>query len=243
MALEIRIVPALTDNYVYLLRDTATGTVGVVDPSTPEEVIAEVEKSGWEKPKFIFNTHHHWDHVGGNEKLQSKYGAELLCSVVDEKRVPGKVRQTLAEGARFALGESQMQVMEIPGHTLGHIALYFPEAKAVFVGDTLFGMGCGRLFEGTIQQMWNSLSRLKALPEDTNVYCGHEYTMNNGRFAMKVDPSNQDVVQRTKWAAEIRKKNGFTIPFSIGEENKTNPFLRADTAATFGSLRKRKDDF
>jgi len=247
--LEVVMVPVLSDNYAYLLRDRRSGQVAVVDPSEAEPLIRSWEKLKWEKPALVFNTHHHWDHVGGNEVLQQQFGCEIVCSKFDQKRVPGKIGRTLGEGDLLSLGSVRFQAMEIPGHTLGHLALYARSESAVFVGDTLFGMGCGRLFEGTPEMMWHSLSRFKALPGETRVYCGHEYTESNGRFALSVEPENLAIIERMKAVRELRQAGKFTVPFCIEEELRTNPFFRVDLQSRlpaverFADLRHLKDHF
>lgn len=254
--MEIRLIPALTDNYAYLLHDPQSGEVAVVDPSEAAPVVAAWQSSGWPKPTWILNTHHHWDHVGGNEALQQQFGAQIACSVTDAGRVPGEVSRRLAEGDRFSLGAAEAEILGIPGHTLGHIAFYFAGAGAVFVGDTLFGMGCGRLFEGDPPMMWRSLARLRGLPAETRVYCGHEYTEANAAFAVTIEPENPELRARRDRVHSDRRAGRPTIPFTIAEERATNPFLRSDLpaigqrlstgndpVATFAELRRQKDGF
>jgi hydroxyacylglutathione hydrolase len=253
--LEIDLVPCLRDNYAYLLRDRATGATGIVDPSEAEPVLKALARRGWTLT-HILNTHHHWDHTGGNPALKAKTGAIVVGPKPDEARIP-EIDVALDEGERWKLGEAEARILFIPGHTRGHIAFWFPESKAVFCGDTLFAIGCGRLFEGTPQQMWSSLGKLRALPPDTRVYCGHEYTQANARFALTVEPENAKLRARAAEVDAARAKGLPTIPSTIAEERDTNPFLRADQAglarnlglagadpvAVFAEVRRRKDHF
>lgn len=253
--LEIALVPCLKDNYAYLLRDPATGAVAVVDPSEAAPVEKALKVRGW-KLTHILNTHHHWDHTGGNHALKAASGAVVVGPRPDKERIPD-IDVALGEGESFKLGEAEARILFIPGHTRGHIAFWFPESKAVFCGDTLFAIGCGRIFEGTPQQMWSSLGKLKALPEDTRVYCGHEYTQANARFALTVEPQNAALAARARAVDAARAKGLPTIPSTIGEERATNPFFRADESsiaetlgltgadavAVFAEVRRRKDNF
>jgi hydroxyacylglutathione hydrolase len=252
--LEIRQVPVLRDNYVYLLREPETGAVAAVDPSVAGPVIAALDKLGW-KLTHILNTHHHSDHTGGNLELKARYGAIVVGPLADRARIPG-IDVALAEGDTLKFGNEEAKVFDVPGHTHGHCAFWFPKSRALFCGDTLFLMGCGRLFEGTPAQMWRSLSKLKALPGDTRIYCGHEYTQANARFALTIEPGNKDLVARAKRVDELRAQGRSTLPGNIAEELATNPFLRADNkdlqkardrlgdaVATFASIRLAKDSF
>jgi hydroxyacylglutathione hydrolase len=252
--LEIRQVPVLRDNYVYLLREPETGSTAAVDPSVSGPVIAALDNLGW-KLTHVINTHHHHDHTGGNLELKAHYGAIVVGPLADRARIPG-IDVALAEGDTLKFGKEEAKVFDVPGHTRGHCAFWFPHSRALFSGDTLFLMGCGRLFEGTPAQMWNSLGKLKALPHDTRVYCAHEYTQNNARFALTVDPGNADLRARARQVDQMRAQNIPTVPGTIGEELLTNPFLRADqpdlqqavgtpgdAVATFAEIRHRKDVF
>ena len=253
--LEIALVPCLKDNYAYLLRDPATGAVGVVDPSEAAPVEAALSAHGWTLT-HILNTHHHWDHTGGNPALKAATGAVVVGPKADRERIP-LIDVAVDEGETFKLGQAEAQILFIPGHTRGHIAFWFPESKAVFCGDTLFAIGCGRTFEGTPQQMWSSLGKLKVLPADTRVYCGHEYTQANARFALTVEPENAALQSRARAVDAARAKGLPTIPSTIGEERATNPFFRADersiaatvglagedAVAVFAEVRRRKDNF
>jgi len=255
MTLEIHAVPVLTDNYVYLLREPEADAVAAVDPSVAAPVLAALERLGW-RLTHILNTHHHWDHTGGNLELKAHTGCTIVGPKADAARIPG-IDVALAEGERYRFGAETAEVFDIPGHTRGHIAFYFPESKALFCGDTLFSLGCGRLFEGTPAQMWDSLSKLRRLPPDTKIYCGHEYTQSNARFALTIDPGNAALRARAKEAAALREKNLPTVPAVMASECAANPFLRADDPAlaralemetadpveVFAEVRRRKDAF
>ena len=255
MALDVRLVPLLKDNYAYLLRDGASGKTAIVDPSESEPVLRLLAKLDY-KLDYILNTHHHPDHSGGNVGIKEATGATVVGPQADRERIPA-IDVALADGEHFRLGEADSEVMDIPGHTRGHIAFWFGGDNAVFCGDTLFALGCGRTFEGTAEQMWTSLKRLRALPPATRIYCGHEYTQANARFALTVEPANPALKAR---AAEIDRLRGAgqpTIPSTIAEERATNPFLRADQpevakgiglaghdpVAVFAETRLRKDSF
>ena len=253
--LEVRLIPALSDNYIHLLRDAATGTVGIVDPSEAEPAIEALGALGW-RPTYILNTHHHPDHTAGNTELKRLYGATVIGPAADRDRIPD-IDRAYRDGETFQFGGQAVQVLDVPGHTRGHIAFWFEESEAVFTGDTLFAMGCGRLFEGTPEQMWRSLSKIAALPGETRVYCGHEYTQGNARFAVTVDPENTVLKARAKEIDALRAKGQPTLPSTIGQERATNPFLRADQPAlafavglpasdpvpVFAAIRQRKDHF
>jgi len=249
---ELELVPVLADNYVYLVREPESGAVAVVDPSVADPVIEALEHRGW-SPEVILNTHHHPDHVGGNSGIKARYNCPIVAPAADRHRISGVDE----EGDTVILGAGEGRVLEVPGHTSGHIAYHFPEQKALFCGDTLFSLGCGRLFEGTPEQMWESLSKLKALPEDTLACCAHEYTRANGRFALTVDPENKALQTRMKEVEALRREGQPTVPSSLGVEKEANPFLRpdsptiratlempdADDVAVFAEVRRRKDRF
>lgn len=226
MALEIVQYGALKDNYNYLLRDGETGTVAVIDPSEAAPTVRELEARGWPL-HMILNTHHHWDHTDGNAELKVRYGAEVYGYAGDAARIAG-LDHPVQEGDTVLVGNAQAAVLFVPGHTSGHIAFHFAKDKALFCGDTLFLMGCGRLFEGTPQQMHHSLQKLAALPDDTQVYCGHEYTSVNGKFSQSVDPNNAALKERMNTVRRLRAKKQPTVPAPLGLEKATNPFLRPD---------------
>jgi len=252
--LVIRQLLVLKDNYVYLLHDAATNTTAAVDPSVAPPVLEALRREGWPLT-HILNTHHHHDHTGGNVELKAATGCTIVGPRADRDRIPG-IDVALGEGETYKLGSDESRVYDVPGHTRGHIAYWFRDSRALFCGDTLFLMGCGRLFEGTPEQMWRSLSKLKALPPETRVYCGHEYTQANARFALTVEPQNRDLVARSERVNALRAEGKSTIPGNLREELATNPFLRADVpalqadsgapgdpVATFASIRRRKDNF
>lgn len=234
MSLEIVTVPCLRDNYAYLLCDGATGTVAVVDAPDAEAIVAALAARGW-TPSLLLITHHHADHVGGIEALRVRYGARVAGAAADAGRLPA-LDIALASGDRLAVGESIAEVIDVPGHTIGHVAYYFPDSAALFSADSLMVMGCGRLFEGSPEQMWDTLSRLSALPDDTLVYSGHEYAESNLRFALSIDPNNQKLQERAKEIAALRQIGAATIPARLDLERATNPFLRAADPAFKGLL-------
>jgi hydroxyacylglutathione hydrolase len=255
MALEIQLVPCLKDNYAYLLHEPVSGETAAVDPSEAEPVLAAARARGW-RLSHVLNTHHHHDHTGGNLALRQATGARIVGPAADRERIPG-IDLALEEDEVFRLGDRAGMVMFIPGHTRGHIAFHFADDQAVFCGDTLFALGCGRMFEGTAPQMWDSLKKLRCLPGPTRVYCGHEYTQANARFALTVEPGNAALVRRAAGIDTTRAAGKPTIPSTMAEECATNPFLRADDPATaaaaglpgadpvevFAAIRARKDKF
>lgn len=239
MPLKVWILPALRDNYIYVLKNESH--TAVVDPSEAAPVIQFLRKKKWPLD-FIFNTHHHFDHTGGNLELKKIWQSQILGSQKDKNRIPG-IDKTLSDGEVFCFGKTEAKVIFIPGHTSGHIAFYLTKEKYLFPGDTLFGIGCGRLFEGSPEEMFNSLGRLKRLPKETLVYCGHEYTQANGRFALTVDKDNLSLKKRMEKVQRLREQGQPTVPFTLGEDLKTNPFLKAKTAAALADLRAQKDCF
>jgi hydroxyacylglutathione hydrolase len=237
--LEIVAVPAFSDNYIWLVRDEASGETVVVDPGDAAPALAEVERRGWRVTQ-VWNTHHHWDHSGGNLAMKETTGCTVSGPAAEN--IPGR-DVALAEGGELRIGDHIGRAIEIPGHTLGHIALIFDEDRIAFVGDTLFAMGCGRLFEGTAQQMYHSLQRLAGLPQDTALYCGHEYTLANARFAAHAEPGNGAIASRLEQVAALRASGEITLPTSVAQERDTNPFVRASNWEEFARLRAEKDSF
>lgn len=235
--LEIVPVPAFTDNYIWMVHDPDSGETAVVDPGDAAPALAEADRRGWTITQ-VWNTHHHWDHTGGNQAVKDATG----CTVSGPAAEAIKVRDVgLSEGSALRIGAHDGRVIEIPGHTLGHIALVFDHARVAFCGDTLFAMGCGRLFEGTAEQMHTSLQRLVALPEDTELYCGHEYTLANARFAAHAEPDNPAITLRLKEVEQMRADGLVTLPTTVAAERATNPFVRASTWQEFAALRAEKD--
>jgi hydroxyacylglutathione hydrolase len=251
MPIQIEIVPCLSDNYAYLVKSGAS--CAVVDPSEPEPVQAALAKTGW-KLNHILNTHHHLDHTGGNLALKQETGAVIVGPGKDAARIPG-LDVGVDEGSGWEFDGRKVQVLEVPAHTRG--AITFVIDGNAFTGDTLFAMGCGRLFEGDPAMMWNSLSKLMTLPDDTQVWCGHEYTQSNGRFALTLEPGNEALAARMEIVNAARAKGAPTVPSTMRLEKQTNPFLRPDNAeirkslgmekagdvAVFGEIRARKDKF
>jgi hydroxyacylglutathione hydrolase len=253
--LEIERVPALKDNYLWLIREPEADAVAVVDPAEAAPVEARLAARGW-RLTHILNTHHHRDHTGGNLELKSRWNATIVGPRADRDRIPG-IDIEVGEGDQYRFGAETAEVFDIPGHTRGHIAYWFAGSEALFCGDTIFALGCGRLFEGTPEQMWRSLSKLMPLPGATRVYCAHEYTQANARFALTVDGGNPELVTRAREVDALRARGEATVPSTLAEERATNPFLRADRpalaqavglpsgdpVAVFAEIRRRKDNF
>lgn len=253
MPLEIVTVACLSDNYAYLVRDGESGTVALVDAPEADPIEAALDGRGWDLGAILI-THHHGDHVAGVDALRSRYGAKVVGAKADAHRLP-RLDRELAEGDSGGTDAFAAQVLDVPGHTVGHIAYYFPEAGALFSADSLMALGCGRLFEGTPEQMWSSLSKLAALPPETMVYSGHEYSESNARFALTIDPDNPDLVDRARRIGEARSRGEPTVPVTLALEAATNPFLRASDpglksrlglakssdAQVFAEIRRRKD--
>ena len=254
-AFEIEIVPALSDNYVYLAHDAEADATAVVDPAEAPPVFEALSRRGW-RLTHILNTHHHFDHIGGNAELIEAFSPVLVGPRADSARIPG-LDVEVGDGDTYTVGTQTAKVFDVPGHTSGHIAFWFGGSRALFCGDTLFALGCGRMFEGTAEQFWASLSKLRALPDDTRVYCGHEYTQANARFAVSVDPDNPALRAAAERIDGLRARGERTIPSELGEEKAANPFLRADDpemqrlvgmggaepSAVFAEIRRRKDTF
>lgn len=234
MALEVHQFPCLSDNYGYLIYDTASGAVAAVDTPDAGEINRQLDAAGW-RLTHILNTHHHYDHIGGNLTLKEKWGCEIIGPKREASKIPGIDRE-VSDGDIVMLGAAKSRIIETPGHTLGHIIYHFADARAAFVGDTIFAMGCGRLFEGTPEQMWRSLNIIADLPGDTKLYCAHEYTKANAAFALSIDQSNRALLLRAEQVNALRAKNLPTIPTTVDEERATNPFLRADDDRIQASL-------
>ena len=225
--LKINIIPCLQDNYSYIIQDTSTDTIGIVDPSEFEPVDNFIKKK-FNKIHYILNTHHHFDHVGGNLELKKKYNCRIVGSIKDEKRIPG-IDIKLQHNDIFKFGSIDFRIILVPGHTIGHICFFSNKEKIIFTGDTLFSLGCGRVFEGTYSQMLKSINEIKNLPEDTNIYCGHEYTKKNLDFCSEIEFDNHLLKEKKRWVDLRISKKEPTIPISIKEELSTNIFLRCNT--------------
>jgi hydroxyacylglutathione hydrolase len=224
--MDIEIIPCLNDNYSYLIKDNQTNIVAIIDPSEFDKCDKKINERH-KKLDFILNTHHHFDHIGGNVELKTKYGSKILGYEKDKKRIP-EIDILLKDGQEFKIGNLDFKTVFIPGHTSGHIAFYFEKEKVIFTGDTLFSLGCGRVFEGTYKQMFNSLNKIKCLPGDTKVYCGHEYTKSNLGFCLKFNPNNNYLKDKKKFIEKKIRDKKPTIPSTIADEIQTNIFLRCD---------------
>jgi hydroxyacylglutathione hydrolase len=255
MSLVVEPFICRSDNYGVLVRDEASGETAAIDAPDAEAIRQHLAARGW-KLDFIFVTHHHGDHVAGNLALKQETGCTIIGPAKEAGAIPG-IDRTVVEGDEVKLGAYSFEVIETPGHTAGHIAYWCKEEGIVFVGDTLFSLGCGRLFEGSPATMWQSLAKLAQLPRETEVYCGHEYTEANARFALTIEPNNLDLEARAEEVRRLREKGAMTLPTTIGQELATNPFLRADrrrvkaavglpeapAAEVFAEIRRRKDAF
>lgn len=230
--MEVVQLPVLMDNYAYFVTCPATGKVGLIDTPDATAILDYLKRENLE-PAAILNTHHHWDHAGGNKEICQEYKIPVYCSEYDQGRID-RVSLTLKQGDRVSLGELEFEVMDVPGHTLGHIAYY--RQGVLFCGDTLFVGGCGRLFEGTAEQMFASLEKIKELPDDTKIYCAHEYTEQNLAFALTVEPGNKDLQEKFEEVKKKRVQDLPTVPSTLGEEKLYNPFLRADSLEIRESL-------
>jgi len=239
--MKIQIIPCLQDNYSYLIINEKNNTACVIDPSEADPIIEYLENNKI-KLKFILNTHHHYDHVGGNKILKEKYKASVVGYREDKKRIP-EIDILLDDQETWIHENFEAKIIYIPGHTLGHICFYFYKEESIFTGDTLFSLGCGRIFEGTYSQMFDSLMKLKKLPENTKVYCGHEYTKKNSDFCLTLDTKNNNLKAKIL-RIDAMLKNGLpTIPSTIKDELECNIFLRSNNVETFSKLRDLKDNF
>ncbi len=240
MSLMVKQIPCLSDNYGYLLHDPVSGETVSIDSPDANAILTALEEENWHLTQ-IWNTHHHWDHAGGNAELVKKTGCIIIAPAGERDMIPGADRY-VHEGDEVMLGDYNARVLETTGHTRGHICYVMDEQKKAFVGDTVFSMGCGRLFEGSAAQMWNSLSKLMALPDETLIYCAHEYTADNARFALTIEPENQDLLARVDAVKALRAKDRPTVPMSLGLEKRTNPFLRPDSPAIRHRLKAESAD-
>jgi hydroxyacylglutathione hydrolase len=255
MPLEIITVPCLSDNYAFLAHDATTGDTAVIDIPEAAPILATLKEKGWTLTHVLI-THHHWDHIGGLNDVLAQYPAKVVGAKADAGRLP-PLDLAVSEGDSIQIGNETGHIIDVSGHTVGHIAFHFPTSSAVFTADSLMAMGCGRVFEGTMSQMWNSLSKLAALPADTIVYSGHEYTQTNAAFAMTIEPHNPALISRVQDIGAARAAGQPTVPSSLALELETNPFLRAsqpavqrlmgmdgaDPADVFAEIRARKDRF
>ena len=253
--LEIFRIPLLQDNYSYLINDVDSSKTACIDPGMAEPILLELEKKKL-KLDFILNTHHHHDHVGGNLEIQKKTMCKIYGPHAEKTKIPG-INLGLKVGVVYKLGSLEYKIIETPGHTSGHICYYFFKNNILFSGDTLFSLGCGRVFEGTASEMWKSLKKIRELPDETTVYCGHEYTESNTNFATFIDSENVMLKEKKKQVLNLRKANQPTVPFNLGEDKLLNPFLRVDEgylseklnlslnkpAEVFAKIRKMKDNF
>ena len=248
-------IKVLEDNYIYLIHDEVSGETAVVDPAMSKPVLDVLDEKGW-RLTYVLNTHHHWDHVEGNLEIKQRTACKVVAAQSDRERVPG-IDLGVNEGDAIFLGEHKLQVIATPGHTSGHVVYYSADNLALFCGDTLFVMGCGRLFDGTAEQMYQSLQTIKALPPETRVYCAHEYTEANGRFALSIEPDNKQLQDKMLTVRQLRAEQKPTVPSTIEQERATNPFFRVDSLSVqqtlgllgekpvrvFTELRKRKDNW
>ena len=239
--LEIVLFPCLNDNYGFLIHDNGTGETVSIDTPEVDKIEAACSERSWNLTQ-IWNTHHHADHTGGNLDLKKKFDTKIYGPGIVKGRIPG-LSHPLFGGETFRLGAYAVHVFSTPGHTVDHIIYYIPDARSAFVGDTLFALGCGRLFEGSKDDMYSSLKKISNFPNDTKLYCAHEYTLSNAEFALTVEPTNNDLKNYISKAKELRASGLPTVPTTVGAEKKCNPFLRAVSAARLGEIRAAKDVF
>jgi hydroxyacylglutathione hydrolase len=241
MMIEIVRIAALSDNYIWVVHEPNSGETLVVDPAEAAPVLAEAGARSWRITQ-IWNTHWHPDHTGGNAEIKAATSCLITGPAAEAARIP-TLDRTVREGDRVRLGDVEAEVIDVPAHTAGHIAYHFASERVAFVGDTLFAMGCGRLFEGTAEQMFSNMQRLAELPEDTQVYCAHEYTLSNGRYALAAEPENAAIAARMSEVESARARGDATVPTTIGLERATNPFMRARDAVQLAERRAAKDTF
>lgn len=234
-------IPILSDNYAWLLRESSSGAVAIVDPADASPIIEAIEKAGG-RLDLILLTHHHDDHIAGVDEVRARFNCPVVGATADMHRLP-KLDQSVKEGDTVRFGNADAQVIETPGHTRGQINFFFPDGDILLSGDTLFSLGCGRLIEGTPAEMFASLRKLAALPPDTLVCCGHEYTESNARFALAVDPDNKALHDFVGKVEQLRAAGQPSVPSVLGDELKVNPFLLAPDAASFAAVRAKKDKF
>ena len=253
--LTVKIIPVLNDNYIYLIHDQHSKQTAVVDPAVAAPVLDILNEQAWSL-NYIFNTHHHGDHIGGNRELKKQTGCKMVAAAADSYRIPA-IDIAVNHGDVVHLGEHKIDIIAMPGHTSNHIGYYFADKPWLFCGDTLFSMGCGRLFDGTAEQLWHSLQWIKSLPTNTLIYCSHEYTLANGKFALSLEPNNQATQQRIAKVTALRQQSQPSLPTILGDELATNPFLRehsselqaniamqdAQAMEIFIKLRQLKDHF
>jgi len=225
--LEVAQFRCRSDNFGLLIHDKTSGLTAAIDTPDGEKIWKELHERNWQL-SHIFNTHHHYDHVPGNEMLKERTGCTIIGAKMDAHRIPG-IDIQLTDGEQYLFGNQEITMIETPGHTMGCVCYYVEEDRLLFTGDTLFSMGCGRLFEGSAQIMWHSLQKIKALPEDTKIYCGHEYTLTNAEFALEIEPGNKALQARANEVRELRRNRQDTLPISLSTEKATNPFLRTDS--------------
>ena len=240
MTVSVQAVPILSDNYAWLLRESASGAVAIVDPADADGVMPAIEAAG--RLDLILLTHHHLDHVAGADAVRARWGAKIVGAAADAHRLP-RLDITVREGDIVPFGQATARVIDTPGHTRGHIAYFFADGAVLLCGDTLFSVGCGRLLEGTAEEMFASLQKLSALPDETQVACGHEYTESNVRFALTVEPDNFALQGRALEVKQLRSAGQATVPSLMVQERATNPFLRASNAKRLAEIRKAKDSF
>ena len=238
--LEVAAVPVLSDNYVWLIHDPDSGETAAVDPSVSQPVLDAAKARGWALTQ-VLNTHWHPDHTGGNQGIKAATGCTITAPA--EARKVSPVDRVVAEGDRVTVSGAEAVVWDIPAHTAGHIAYYFERERMIFVGDTMFAMGCGRLFEGTAEQMYSNMQRIAGLPGDVRIYCGHEYTLANARFAQHVEPGNPAISRRLEEVQSLRDDGRITLPTTVEQERETNPFVRSTNVEEFARRRTEKDSF